>query len=180
LDDGRVLDTLGVEMDVDLLTQTPQSAHTDLGRMGPWSPQRSLNAGESASSVGRDAASTRTPDADTSDPGQPSTASGGFLLASHRALLDGSRAEDNEPNLAGTRRDEVARLSASAASALGLSDGGIVTVTGPAGSLVLPLALAEMPDGVVWVPGRVAERPSGPELGAAVGDRVTVLAGGNR
>ncbi len=55
LDDGRVLDTLGVEMDVDLLTQTPQSAHTDLGRIGPWSPQRSLNAGESASSVGRDA-----------------------------------------------------------------------------------------------------------------------------
>ena len=180
LDDGRVLDTLGVEMDVDLLTQTPHSAHTDLGRIGPWSPQRSLNAGESASSVGSDPASTRTTDGDASDPGQPSTASGGFVLASHRALLDGSRAEDNEPNLAGTRRDEVARLSARAASALGLSDGGIVTVTGPAGSLVLPLALAEMPDGVVWVPGRVAEQPSGPELGAAVGDRVTVLAGGNR
>ncbi len=37
LDDGRILDTLGVEMDVDLYTQTPVAARADMGRLGVWS-----------------------------------------------------------------------------------------------------------------------------------------------
>ena len=37
LDDGRVLDTLGVEMDVDLYTQTPAAAAGEIGRLGVWS-----------------------------------------------------------------------------------------------------------------------------------------------
>jgi NADH-quinone oxidoreductase subunit G len=183
LDDGRVLDTLGVEMDVDLLTQTPQSAHTDLGRIGPWSPQRALDAGAAADAG--PAAGGPVP-TDVPDPAErPGAAgaetpsgSGGFLLASHRALLDGSRAEDGEPHLAGTRRDEIARMSGTAAAALSVADGDLVTVTGAGGSLTLPLAIAEMPDGVVWIPARVSGRASAHQIGATVGDRVTVLAGG--
>ncbi len=34
LDDGRILDTLGVEMDVDLFTQTPAAAAADMARLG--------------------------------------------------------------------------------------------------------------------------------------------------
>ena len=37
LDEGRILDTLGVEMDVDLYTQTPIAARADMGRLGVWS-----------------------------------------------------------------------------------------------------------------------------------------------
>jgi NADH-quinone oxidoreductase subunit G len=183
LDDGRVLDTLGVEMDVDLLTQTPRSAHTDLGRIGSWSSQRALAAGDSAGAAGARPATAGAagPAGDAAAPGTPGAGtpgSGGFLLASHRALLDGSRVEDGEPHLAGTRRDEVARMSTAAAAALGVADGDPVTVTGTAGSLTLPLAIAEMPDGVVWIPARVSGHASASEIGAAVGDRVTVLAGG--
>ncbi len=36
LDDARVLDTLGVEMDVDLYTQTPAAAAAEIERLGPW------------------------------------------------------------------------------------------------------------------------------------------------
>jgi NADH-quinone oxidoreductase subunit G len=36
LDEGRILDTLGVEMDVDLYTQTPIAARADMGRLGVW------------------------------------------------------------------------------------------------------------------------------------------------
>ena len=36
LDEGRILDTLGVEMDVDLYTQTPVAARADMGRLGVW------------------------------------------------------------------------------------------------------------------------------------------------
>ena len=36
LDEGRILDTLGVEMDVDLYTQTPAAAAAPLARRGGW------------------------------------------------------------------------------------------------------------------------------------------------
>ena len=37
LDEARILDTLGVEMDVDLYTQTPVAAAAELARLGVWS-----------------------------------------------------------------------------------------------------------------------------------------------
>ena len=37
LDEARILDTLGVEMDVDLYTQTPAAAAAEIGRLGVWS-----------------------------------------------------------------------------------------------------------------------------------------------
>jgi len=42
LDEGRILDTLGVEMDVDLYTQSPLAARADLGRLGVWSARSAL------------------------------------------------------------------------------------------------------------------------------------------
>ena len=42
LDDGRVLDTLGVEMDVDLYTQTPGAAAAEIERLGPWTGSSAL------------------------------------------------------------------------------------------------------------------------------------------
>ena len=47
LDDGRVLDTLGVEMDVDLYTQSPVAARADLARLGGWT----RNAGSAPDST---------------------------------------------------------------------------------------------------------------------------------
>jgi NADH-quinone oxidoreductase subunit G len=194
LDDGRVLDTLGVEMDVDLLTQTPLAAQTDLGRIGSWSPQRAVGPGARVDETASRAA--ELPPAEETAEVQPAirrpqetmaeaaggtaaeppaaSDSAGFVLASHRALLDGSRAEDGEPHLAGTRRAEVARLSAGAASALHLVEGDAVTVSGANGSVVLPLAIAEMPDDVVWIPARIAGGSAAAATGAVVGDRVTV------
>ena len=37
LDEARILDTLGVEMDVDLYTQTPAAAMAEINRLGVWS-----------------------------------------------------------------------------------------------------------------------------------------------
>ena len=37
LDEARILDTLGVEMDVDLYTQTPAAAAAEIARLGVWS-----------------------------------------------------------------------------------------------------------------------------------------------
>ena len=40
LDEARILDTLGVEMDVDLYTQTPAAANAEINRLGIWSGPR--------------------------------------------------------------------------------------------------------------------------------------------
>ncbi len=174
LDDARVLDTLGVEMDVDLYTQTPKAASADLARLGGWTgPVPASTTPASAAAVGSPA-----------EPAEPAAAAaiiGGveFVLAAHRSLLDGSRSEDGEPHLAGTRRPEAVRLSAAAADRLGIAEGATVTVTGPAGSLTLPLAVSDMPDTVVHLPARVAGTRVTVALGAPVAGRVTVTGGGN-
>lgn len=156
LDDARVLDTLGVEMDVDLYTQTPRAAADDLARLG-------------AHEIARPGAASYP--VDTS---RPKVAGGALALASWRLLLDGSRAEDGEPHLVGTRRPESARLSPATAGRLNLADGALVTVTGPAGAVTLPLTVTDMVDDVVWIPGRVAGSSLAAQIGA--GDGVTVVA----
>ena len=161
LDDARVLDTLGVEMDVDLYTQTPKAASADLSRLGAWNGGAAAGPADAASDAAESPVST--PD-------------GLFRLASWRALLDGSRAEDGESNLAGTRRPGVARIGGAAAGALGLAEGQLIQVTGPDGSVTLPLAVTEMADGVVWLPGRAGSRANAGRLGVTVGQPVAVAA----
>ncbi|MDR7302398.1 NADH-quinone oxidoreductase subunit G [Haloactinomyces albus] len=134
LPDCRVLDTLAVEMDVDLFTQTPAAVAGELGRLGPHTGPRQ-----------------QAPRVPAQQPPQPG--SGQALLATWRQLLDNGSMQDGEPNLAGTARPPVARLSADTARRLGLAEHQPVTVTGPAGSLTIASEITEMPDGVVWLPG---------------------------
>ena len=163
IDDGRVLDTLGVEMDVDLYTQTPAAAAGEIGRLGVWS-------GTTAVAI----------TAGTDRPGTPATPGGpaadaGLLLASWRMGLDGGRMQDGEPHLAGTAKADVAYLSGGTASRLGLIPGDVVAISGPDGSLELPMRVsAGMVDDVVWVPARVDRRSTAQRLGAGVGSRVRV------
>lgn len=159
LDDARVLDTLGVEMDVDLYTQTPKAASADLARLG-------------AHTIARTGGASYLPAAAAAQP----VASGAVTLASWRMLLDGSRVEDNEPHLVGTRRPETVRLSAATAAGLGLVDGALVSIAGPIGSVILPLTITDLVDGVAWVPGRVAGASLATWIGAVAGMGVTVTA----
>jgi NADH-quinone oxidoreductase subunit G len=143
-------------MDVDLYTQTPRAAAEDLARLGSHEIAR-----RGASSYPKAAAVA---------------AAASLTLASWRLLLDGSRAEDGEPHLVGTRRPLSARLSPTTANRLGLADGALVTVTGPAGSVALPLTVTDMVDGVLWAPGRVAGQSLAARTGLAAGRAVTVAA----
>ena len=79
------------------------------------------------------------------------------MLATWHWLLDDGSLQDGEPHLAGTARRPRLHLSAATAAALGASEGDAVTVSTDRGSLTLPLVVADLPDGVVWVPTRTAD-----------------------
>ena len=77
---------------------------------------------------------------------------GEAVLAGHRLLLDQGRLQEGDEALAGTRHAAHARVSAATAAEAGVKDGDVLAVTGPTGTVELPLQITEMPDRVVWLP----------------------------
>jgi NADH-quinone oxidoreductase subunit G len=108
-------------------------------------------------------------------PAQPGA--GEAVLAGWRMLLDNGRLQDGEPYLAGTAHAVVVRLSADSAAGIGAGDGDAVTVSTSRGSITLPLAITDMPDGVVWLPLNSAGSAVHEDLGATVGDVVRIGVG---
>jgi NADH-quinone oxidoreductase subunit G len=99
---------------------------------------------------------------------------GSALLATWHNLLDAGRMQDGEPNLAGTARAAVARMSAATAAEAGTADGGKVTVATGRGAITVPVEIAEMPDRVVWLPTNSAGSHVRAQLQAGHGASVTV------
>ncbi|SDP87686.1 NADH dehydrogenase subunit G [Actinopolyspora xinjiangensis] len=156
--DCRVLDTLAVEMDVDLFTQTPQAVAAEIRRLGP-------NPG----------ARPKPPDI----PAEPVTEPSGdrALLASWRHLLDNGSMQHDEPNLAGTARPPVARVSHGTARRLGLEPHQPIRVSTERGTIALESEVVEIPDGVVWLPGNSGPAEVNEVLGVGHGAVVGIAAG---
>jgi NADH-quinone oxidoreductase subunit G len=156
LPDRVVLRDLAAEMGHDLGLSTLAELHAELAEFDPWS--------------------ARTP-APSEAPGTAATApAGSAVLATWRLQLDSGRGQDGEPHLAGTAHKPVLRLSAATAASIGAADGTRVRLTGPTGSLGLPLVVTAMPDGVVWVPEHSAGSAVRGQTGAGVGSVVTLTA----
>ncbi len=116
------------------------------------------------------------PQADEPAPTPPGA--GQVTLASWRHLLDEGVLQQGEPALAGTARPALARVSATTAANHGLGDGRPVTVTSAHGSITLPVAVTEMVDGVVWVPGNSIGSTVNATLRVGPGAAVALSAGG--
>jgi NADH-quinone oxidoreductase subunit G len=109
--------------------------------------------------------------------GQPAVAPPGpasALLATWHNLLDAGRMQDGEPNLAGTARPAVARMSAATADEAGTADGGKVTVATGHGEITVPVEIADMPDRVVWLPANSAGSAVRRDLHAGHGSVVSL------
>ncbi len=153
LPDLRVLDAIADEMGVVLGLSTVDAARAELQGLGRWDGGRAADP---------DAAAGRVP--------QPGP--GEAVLAGWRMLLDAGRMQDGEPNLAGTARAPVVRLSAETAAEIGAADGELVSVGTARGAIRLPLVVTEMPARVVWLPmnspGSAVHRELGVTAGAVV------------
>src|SRR3954447_9452343 len=151
LTDARVLQGIVDEMDVDLRLPTVESALAELAALG--------TGRRPAEGAGLNHAPAA----------QPALGENEALLASWRQLLDVGTLQRDEPELAGTARQPVARVSAATAARLGLAHGERLTVGGVTGSVTLPVHVTAMPDQVVWLPMRSPGSELRTQLGTAPG-----------
>jgi NADH-quinone oxidoreductase subunit G len=115
-----------------------------------------------------------SPSGDTGVAPRASTLPGHAVLATWHSLLDAGRMQDGEPNLAGTARQAVAKMSAGTAAEVGVEAGGKVTVATERGAITVPAEIADMPDRVVWLPTNSAGCAVRGTLGAGHGSLVTL------
>jgi NADH-quinone oxidoreductase subunit G len=148
--DARVLAMVADAMGLEAPADVP-TIRRELGRLGPWTGAR-----------------TDAPDVAPAGPVD------GTVLATWRQLLDSGVMQDGEPHLAATARPTVALVSAATAAGLGET----VTVTGPTGSVTLPVAVGEVLDGVVWLPLNSPGCHVHADLGAVPGSAVQLTPGG--
>src|SRR5687767_1447369 len=160
LPDGRVLQGLADELDVDLRLPAPEVARAELAALGVVAERPRMTG------------------LDVVPPGDPELAEDEAVLASWRQLLDVGTLQRDEPELAGTARLPVARLGKDVARRLGLADGDRVTVCGAMGEVSLPVLVTEMPDQVVWLPMRSPGSELRTRLGTPPGGVVRLVAGG--
>jgi NADH-quinone oxidoreductase subunit G len=133
LPDLRVLHRLAEVMHVDLALPDVRRAQAEIQTLGAWAGRR-----PAVPSV-----SPATP---------PSPQQGEAVLATWHLLLDDGRLQDQEPYLAGTRKPAQALVSETTAKEAGVRAGGQLTLSTDRGSVTLPVAIADLPDRVVWAP----------------------------
>ena len=102
------------------------------------------------------------------------------MLSTWRALIDDSRGIDGDDALKATGRRAVAVVSAATLDALGVEEGHAVTVSTASGSCVVPVAVGDIGDGVVWLPANSAGTNLRRDLGVGAGDAVWVEGGVSR
>jgi len=146
---GMIADAMGIAVGA---SDVP-GIRAELARLGPWSAAR--------------AAAPAVPP--TVPPTAPS--GDGLRLASWRALIDSGVMQQGEPYLAATARPVVARVSAATAAGIGATAN--VRITGPKGSVTLPLVVDEVVDGVIVVPMHSEGCWIYRDLGAGIGGVVT-------
>jgi NADH-quinone oxidoreductase subunit G len=168
LPDLRVLSGIADELAVlghgrPLGFRTVAEVRAEMLTLGPWDGARpALDAG-------------KPPKA----PKAPKKGDTPLALATWKQLIDLGSMQDGEEHLRATARTPVARVSrATYESVLGMleaapADEQLATITGDRGSVTLPVVVADLPDGVVWVPARSFGRGVLAEL-ASPGSPVTL------
>jgi NADH-quinone oxidoreductase subunit G len=158
LPDLRVLSGIADELGVDLGFKTVEQARTEMAELGAWDGVRASmqDGGHSRPRTTGGATSTRAIDAAVAPEPGGWTPDRALLVATWKMLIDDGRMLDGEEHLRATARAPVALVSAATLTGLGLHPGQHVTLTAGTGSADYPVGVADLPDGVVWVPTSTA------------------------
>jgi NADH-quinone oxidoreductase subunit G len=154
-----VLDSLAEELDVRLGLNSVAAARDELLRL-------SANTARVAGPAVLNPPAVATP------------AAGQAVLASWHELLDAGRMSDGDENLAGTAKPARAAVSAATAAELGIEAGELVKVSTGQGAITVPLVIAAIPDGVVWLPTNARGSAVRLSLGVTAGAIVNLSSGG--
>lgn len=141
LPDREVLGRLSLEGGVDLHLDTLQDVYAEVNPLMVWRGQRM-----------QPPAKPLPASVDAADPAAVQMDANTFTLASHKVMVDLGRMQDGAHDLAGSARVPVALVSKEALKTLGLEEDDLVEVTGPRGSVSLPIESANIPNHVVWLP----------------------------
>lgn len=159
LTDGRILDSIAAEMDIDLDLSTVEQTRTEWASLPVTKGSRPTGPVEPISD-------------------RPQVEAGEAILSSWHYMLDLGKLQDGEPNLAGTARPAVARISPATATESGVVTGEPLSISTEAGTITLPVEVTDMPDRVVWVPTNSLDSRVRPTLGVDSGAVVRIAAAG--
>jgi NADH-quinone oxidoreductase subunit G len=148
LPDSRVLAGIAEELGRPLGFRTVAEVRAQMEDLGPWDGERAAHEPVLSTGAG---------------------GGDGLALATWKQLLDNGAMQDGDDNLRATARTAVAKVSQSVHDACGE----LVTITGDRGEWTLPAEVADVPDGVVWVPSNSSGNGVLADL-ASPGSRVTV------
>ncbi|WP_205473373.1 NADH-quinone oxidoreductase subunit G [Nocardioides sp. SYSU D00038] len=151
LPDLRILAGIAEELGRPLGFRTVQEVRARMAEMGPWDGARATHEPVAAA------------------PAAPAAASEGLLLATWKQLVDNGSMQDGDDFYRSTGRTPVVRVTRTVYDAVGP----VVTLTGDRGSVSLPAEIADLPEGVAWVPANSFGNGVLADL-ASPGSRVTV------
>ncbi len=204
LPDLRVLAGIAEEMGTSLGFRTVEQARAEMTELGPWDGERvaaptvpvgaapSVPAGEASGAPNQLRSSvapppdpsTVAPDASPADPAGAeasptldAAAAGHYVLATWKLLVDDGRMLDGDEYLKATGRRAELLVSQGALRELGIAVGQMVTVAGERGSVELPVGVADLPEGVVWLPTNSGGISLSRDLGAGAGSVVRLEGG---
>ena len=150
MSDAIVLGMLARAMNVPIGASDVAGIRQELGSLGAWAGARTEEPNTTAGQV-VDAA---------------------YLVSTWRALIDNGVMQEGEPYLAATAHAVAATCSAAMVAGLGAPEN--VTVTGPLGSVTLPLLVGDVLDGVVCLPLNSPGCALYLDLGVRSGQPVTI------
>lgn len=163
LPDVRVLAGISEEMGTPIGIRSTDQAAAELAQLGPWDGQRASGP----SVVGTAPNPLRK---------------GSLVLASWKPLIDSGRMQDGSEVMRQCVRPARLLVDQETFDKLGVAQDAEVTLTGPNGSIGLPIAIADLAPGTVFAPatspGYDVRRLVGPEgsevtvTGAAMGDLI--------
>ena len=164
LPDLRVLSGIADELDAPLGFRTVDQVRAEMAELEAWDGARLELAGHAAA---------QPAELETTGAADPAL---DVVLATWKLLIDDGRMLDGEEFLQATGRRPVALVSAATLARLVVQEGDQVTISGPRGSVDLPVAVADLPDGVVWAPTSSGGVHMSRDLGVGAGS-VVRLAG---